>query len=83
MEAEDTGEDVIGEGLDLEVVFVDGRVEVTTCDVDPVLRAADVRLEVLELLCCFQIGIGLPAQFSLPRYSRVVWLSNDKRRSQL
>jgi len=58
VEAEDAREDVIREGLDLEVVIIHGAVEFAAGVVDPVLGAGDIGLEILELLGCLQIGVG-------------------------
>ena len=58
MEAEHAGEDIVGEGLDLEVVIIHGAIEFPAGVVDPVLGAGNIGLEVLELLGRFQIGVG-------------------------
>ena len=58
VEAEDTGEDVIREGFNFEVVLLYGVVEIATGDIDPVFRAANVRLEVLELLRSLKVGVS-------------------------
>ena len=59
VEVEDPGEDVIGESSHLEIIVVDRGVEVPAGHVDPVLRAFDLGLKVLELLSCLEVGIGL------------------------
>src|SRR5258708_5969222 len=58
MEAEHACEDVIREGLDLEVVVIDGLVEFAAGVFDAIFRPGNVGLEVLELLGGTKIGVG-------------------------
>ena len=57
VKAEDTGEDIIREGFDIQVVLSYGVIKVATGDIDPVLRTADIGLKVLELLRGLEIGV--------------------------
>src|ERR1700753_3513067 len=58
VEAKEAGEDIIGEGFDLQVVPVDGVVEFPTGDTDTILGTGNVGLKVLELLGGTQFGIS-------------------------